>query len=534
MSASELTDTSQGLRELQDLILLIHPVKKSGSGLTIPFSFHKDIDNLDYVAKDRDTGKDVVDAEKLISWLDFKKALARKAVPTKDEFYLWLTEGKHVRIPDAQMKAKVAERWSKIEKILRALDALDKRLQETKIGYLEVRDCTANDEKKIFEIINTGGTPLTSEEILSAKPAYNRPVENADEMIQKNVRDLYAEIGVDTRGVVRWDIPATLLSRISFPSVLSDEMKLERRLTIGFKLMSGYYVGGVSKDDVSKLSDSSKVAWGTLTFENMMNRMAKALQRNELLNDWRTWQFPVSTVLGDQIAINYLLVLAKDWERKAEPTITNSAKHLQFQRNAATLLDRSIYEYVTRQWRGSGDSKTAANLANLGDDVFAPVPAQKWAQLADELVDEGKIGDRSYLFEDESKGVDSAVKVLLLYSYVAQGRRGPPREEHPVEVDHIIPRTVFATVPDATRRRKCHHIANLCLLPKTPNIQKSNKMLDTLTDAISKRTISENTGVPETEFARFSSPSRIEDLIALRGDQIKEALTTAREARIEA
>ncbi len=81
------------------------------------------------------------------------------------------------------------------------------------------------------------------------------------------------------------------------------------------------------------------------------------------------------------------------------------------------LLDRSIYEYVTKQWRGSSDSKIANNLEDLersGSDLFDPVSSQSWNNLIDEMIEKGTIDGDSYVDKLDNK----RVKLILYYYYI--------------------------------------------------------------------------------------------------------------------
>jgi len=217
-------DAYRSLRELLELLLLIHPKKRRSSGLTWPFDFKREIPDLEFLKQDQSTGKVYVDSDALLAWVDARKQIDRinhrEFPPTVDGFYEWLVPPpKQVANAD-RIRTRIAERWMQIRKVLVALDRLDTHLQETKIGILELKDCTDNDAKKIFEIINTEGTKLTAAEILSAKPSWNRLVDEPDPSIVKDKDSLYQTIGVNNTELVLWDIPATLLDRLKLDYIL--------------------------------------------------------------------------------------------------------------------------------------------------------------------------------------------------------------------------------------------------------------------------------------------------------------------------
>lgn len=209
---------AQGLQELLDIILVVHPKRPAGSGFTKPFDLRRFVPTVDYIKTDPATGRGYVDSAKLAAWIQFKRAstAGAHAYPgSVDEFMDWLGAPQLPPPLRGRLKEEVSRRWRRMESVFSALDSIDKRLQEAKIGYLEIRDCSANEERKIFVIINSAGTPLTAAEILSAKPAWNKLVENPDPTIILQKEAMYREAGIpipDT--TVRWDTAATLFSRL--------------------------------------------------------------------------------------------------------------------------------------------------------------------------------------------------------------------------------------------------------------------------------------------------------------------------------
>lgn len=217
---------NEGLKDLLDLILVVHPFRGRTSGFTKVFDFHNEIEDLDYIKQDTNSGIYYVDSNSLLAWIESQKRFGEirniKFPPSKEEFYNWLTKGrKPIARPDT-IKTNIDRKWEQIFSILNHLDSLDRRLQESKIGYLELSNCDDNDAKKIFEIINTAGTPLTAAEILSAKPSWNKKIENPDPEIIRNKDELYKEIGISTEGVVKWDIAATFLDRLKLKFIIGQ------------------------------------------------------------------------------------------------------------------------------------------------------------------------------------------------------------------------------------------------------------------------------------------------------------------------
>ena len=218
-----------GLQELLQIILLVHPRRKFSSGFTGPFDFDRWVDGLDFIVRDRDTGKRHVQGSRLRIWLRSQQAYADTEdlsyPPTKAQFFDWLMASGTLRegVTENRLRSTIESRWDRLHAAMTAIEAIDRRLQESQIGYLEIRDTSASDERKIFEIINTAGTPLTAAEILSAKSSWNVEVEEPAQQIERDVERLYKSMKIPHDGkVVRWDIAATLRDRLDIPAILGD------------------------------------------------------------------------------------------------------------------------------------------------------------------------------------------------------------------------------------------------------------------------------------------------------------------------
>jgi hypothetical protein len=238
----------ENILKLRDIILTVHEKRGKKSEFTEPFDFREEIDNLDYI-RTRSSGRRYVSTEDLINWIEYKSE--GNSTPNLDEFgqddfYDWLmynrVAGESGNAQEDAIRRKIERNWDQIIESLSALEDLNTTLANRKLGYLAVRDVTANDEKKIFEIINSEGTDLSSVEILSAKPSYNIEINNPSEKLVTDVQRLYQEeMGVEQQDVVRWDRPATFYMRLNIPTVFPTESySFERRVRIGFKLMSVY------------------------------------------------------------------------------------------------------------------------------------------------------------------------------------------------------------------------------------------------------------------------------------------------------
>ena len=522
----------ENLIRLLDLILTVHPKRARSSGLTKPFDFRDKIEGLDYLINPPN-GNRYIDTNQLLDWIEYRAGGQRTPdleYFDKETFYGWLMRGKTAGEGDnsteTTIKKEIDRNWQQIVSALQALDNLDTTLRNRKIGYMEVRDATANDEKKIFEIINSEGTDLTAVEILSAKPAYNIEIDNPSEDIERDIEQLYqVEMDVTQEDAVRWDRPATLYNRLDIETILPQNgYGFERRVRIGFKIMSGYYLGGISKNDFEKLAKED-ISWGATELEQKINNMETKLVGHPLLKFWEDWADPLVRMTSEAVSINYILCSLKYWESLGMPTRSGSAKLDKFQNKGAVLFDRMIYEYITRIWSGSGDTRIASNLTKISDEssLFKPVDSDEWESLLTDLIENGQIEGQDQL---NNKNPSSRVKLLLRYYYIVTQQR--PTSPNEMSVDHIIPSKEFESSVEEDLQRYEHHIGNLAELPSRDNSTKGDKSLDEITDPWLKSQISQYTGIDENDFGEYCDITDIEKLVEDRSERIKEAFLEGR------
>ena len=147
-----------------------------------------------------------------------------------------------------------------------------------------------------------------------------------------------------------------------------------------------------------------------------------------------------------------------------------------FGKNCLILWDKLIYEYVTVQWRGSGDTKIATNIASLKNDtneLFTPVPTENWIRLLEEIEEKAKVFGNNLTVK--------AMKPMLYHFYCLKSIAGPDSMQA-IEVDHIIPQSLFENSSIPNKDSIVNSIFNLGLLPKNENISKGKKVLAVITD----------------------------------------------------
>jgi hypothetical protein len=538
----ETQNFGEGLDDLLKLVLLVHPLTKGGleSSFRTPFNFDKSVKGLDFI-KQNDKGKRYVSSPLLLSWLKWKSEvnLGGSGLPDLEQFLEWLTAGKQVDKPELVRKRLDAE-WPNIERALLLLESLRVQLNSGVLGYLKINDgATPNDDKKIFEIINTAGTKLSAAEILSAKPSWDALVVDPPKPVERDVKNLYAEMGISFDGSVRrWDVAATLLDRLDYPIVFGDPeswqwqgiraKRLEQKITLGFKVLSGYYQGKLMKDQVAALPSTTNVEWDTVNLETRIEDVSKALGDHWFFEALQGWKFSFMGDLSDAVGLDFLLLTILDWERKQEPKAAGSAKS-SFRKNAIILFDRLVYEYVTEAWRGSSDNRIARNVEALKqseESIFEAVSPAAWEKLLADVVDRGVIEGRSYL-----KRPDSRIRLLLSYAMVI-AQVWPDKPTESIELDHIIPQQLFKQTGDKSLGQYLHHISNLELLPEQVNNSRSGRRLRELVppdfNPTVKKAVSRYSLIAEDSFEKFSSVADISLLHARRGEVLSTLLLDER------
>ncbi|HEX8177257.1 MAG TPA: DUF262 domain-containing protein [Pyrinomonadaceae bacterium] len=510
--------TKRGLHLLLEIILLVHNKTSRSSNFTRPFDFSKVIKNLPY--DDTEDGKSILSSKKLKSFIAQYMSFCTDEnleYEMVNSFKIFITDRFALNSEDQKKANRIIDlNWTKIIERIEVLEKIRNILIQSKIGLIEIKNIPLSDAQKIFNIINSKGTKLNAVEILSAKPSWNLPVKNPSQA-QIDVTDsLYKQIGVNNDKVVKWDLPATLLRRLEnfrpFFNISNDSSaRLDKQLTLGFKLISGIFEKGVKKDDIDKLSKNPSINWN-LQFESLiaeLNLLSKLILSTEYFKYFNSWNASVMGIMSEATALNFILVLFEDWKRKGKP-IGSDKKAKQFQKNSFILIDQLIFEYVNRQWRGSSDSKIASNLSEIPTqpDVLKPIDKTRWANLLDEIFATNTI--------DNFKINQKLVEPILYHFYSIKKLQGPSTQ-YEIEVDHIIPQSIFASSALPEKEYVQHNLFNLGLLPKDENISKGNKKLGQIQNKWLKDQIEKYEFIKERDFQKFSD---VNNFMALKKQRV--------------
>ena len=525
-SATEETvsESATGLELLLEIIKLIHNKQRKNTGFTKPFDFTKYVDKLPYLQE----GTNALSSRLLTTFIrEYQNYLSDHDLDfeTEDSFFQFLDSRSSIK-DSAKTKVQIHDKWGEIRKRMLILDKIENQLSLCKIGMIEVSNLSPSDSQKIFNIINSEGEKLKAVEILSAKPHWNIPVSNPSQDTVSVVSALYRELGTTQTGIVRWDLPATLLRRIGENCVIkrfsANKTDFVKELTCGFKIVAGIYEGGVKKEDIEKLSKTEAFNWNTdfdaLVYD--LKSMFKLLLSYDYFTYFKSWRSTIFELTSEAVAINFFVIAYKDWERKGKPVGTD-LKAKQFQKNCFILWDKLIYEYIYKQWRGAADGKTAGNIAAIASEpeVFVPVAEDKWLTVLNEIFVSNSI---------DSLDISQAMMTPLLYHmYCMRNIQGPDTSKE-IEVDHIIPQASFALSSIDRRDVIQHNLLNLGLLPKNENASKNKKRLIQIERPWLKDDIARYEFIPENKFQEFSNVSNYQIMFDFRRPYFIDAYTKYR------
>lgn len=510
----ESSKNRQSLGNLDELLLIIQTVHKKttiNSSFTKPFDFTKVIKNLPYV---ENNGTQTISGKKVTTFIkEYQKYVNDEFENRdidKDSFKSFILLRHQLNENEENSFNVILEKnWKYIEQSIEIVDLIENRLREAMIGIIETKDLSSTDSQMIFKLINDSGTPLSAVEILSSKPAWNIVVKNPSNNLIKYTEDLYNAINTESTNVVKWDYPATLYNRLDnidyiLPPLPYDS-HLEKNITLGFKIISGIILEAIKKEDLSLLSTDKNIRWSEQIDEIVLDicNIGKLLSESNYFKCLLSWNQSLMDLTSDAVALNFLFMTYKDYLRKGKPYGRGSK---QFVSNAIRLADKSIYEYVTKKWRGSSDAKISKNLKSFStlNDIYDVVPDDTWKTLLTNMIDHAKIEDDDIKF--------TLMKSIIFHHYAIAEIMGPNDINVKVNVDHIIPQSFFENGTILNGQNIKNSIFNLCPLPQKENAKKSDKILSAITDKWLIQQIEKYSHIKKEDFQKFSNVTNWEEL----------------------
>ena len=218
--------------------------------------------------------------------------------------------------------------------------------------------------------------------------------------------------------------------------------------------------------------------------------------------------------MGNSVALEFATLIYKNWVNLGKPT-KGHQKLKDFQKHAVILCDRLLYEYSSRLWAGSADSRLAKDLTTI-NERFTVVPVSEWESVIDKF----------------ATGNTSKVEKGIIYHYYCLKKMRPSFDGEGAnatyEIDHIYAQAQFSNVTTIDPALM-ESLGNKALLPKLDNIAKSNKKLNELVqyDWLFGE-ILRVTGIQSEDIDKYSDIINVQDLIDERIADYKTTFKTDR------
>lgn len=521
------------LESLLFVLKTVHKKTSSKSGFTQPFDFRKLIPQLPYVDGKALSGRKLKTF--IDEYLNFCREGSEEGANAKIVGENSLFEFYEMRFKEAgsnqKLRNSIKKNWSEIDASIRVVELIKEQLQDARIGVIETSSITSTDAQMIFTLINKEGTKLSAVEILSAKPSWNVYVDHPSQEVVSERKSLYKAINTDVERTVRWDYPATVYQRLKldflFPKYSYDKKsELDKKLTLGFKILSGIYQRGIKKEDVDSLSSNRDIVWehDIDGLVNELNQMGEVLRSHDYFKRLTSLGVCLMSITSDACALNFLLLTYADYKRKGKPVGANKKTSL-FVANALKLADQMVFEYVTFKWRGSSDSKVAKNIAgvNVSEERNDAVDESRWLNLIKGINDNQTIEDSEITFP--------LCKSIVYHSYAVLGISSPFVNTY--DIDHIIPQASFDASDSIPSDRVKHSLFNLCPLPSKENKRKGKKTLAALEDSWLIENVEVFAQIKQDKFAKYSKSSSWRDLRVKRRDVYEKDFLLARKSMFD-
>ena len=546
--AEEVNSKDSNLANLLDLIVFCHVNKKDKNyGLTQVFDISK------FINKDRkytsrflvEGTSDLFSCEKIKTLIGtYKKGCQADKQDYRDKNnYIQFLDMEFSFLSEAHKNKYFEEKMNDWEnkqlKAIRFFEIVDSVLNNTFLAVISVEDASSTDEQKIFNLINSNGTPLTAAEVLSAKPSWNKPVGYLSNEIKEAIVALYKDRlendDIDSSKCVRWDLPACLPSllknfEVFFPLSEYVKDKAGKATTLGFKIYSGIIQEGIKKEDLDQLSNSPKVNGDDFedflhTFNAMLLSMAE-MQYFKVLNSWK---LSLSKIIGDAPTLNFLFLAYHMYLVEDKPH-SGTASFDVFKKNCFIILDTLIYEYVNSVWRGSSDTLVSQRLKNFKatyskGTVLKSTTTEAWQKLLDDIIENNQIDGKNIMFGN--------MKPIIMHYFGIKRIKCNADYDFVPDFDHIIPQASFKSSTLADKDLLKDNIYNLALMPKSKNAAKNDRPLKTIDDETIINAIVDYEEIEEEDFDKYSKPTDIGALKEYRGGLIKEAFGETRTKLLE-
>lgn len=502
------------LKILLKLILMVHGIRQGTSAWEKRFDFSKFLVYSPFL----DNGK--VNPKKLKTFLlNFanEHPLLNFEQFAKELFTFPLREDAH----KDKFKEYLEQNFESIRSDIETIKEAEDIFSGARIGVISLNNVSPLDAQNIFSLVNSGGTQLKAEELLSAKQFWNEPFpENLVNLeIRTLVQNLYRDLNipgddtVNSCPVVRWDICATLLDRIDknhllFPAFSTSGKRSEVNMTkiaLGFKLASAISVGGISSKHIEKMEKCKNWEEMIASLIDDINKIAEILLNVNFYHNLNAWKKSIWDLLGSSATLEFIAILHKNWQDFGKP-IVDGTNRWTFIHNSLILLDRLFYEYSNNRWRGSGDNKMAKDFANIHDRL-SMLETESWIS-----------------FVRNASKVNADYKLLtpvLYYFSVLQKKSPDSLTQNTYDIDHIVPQSRLEALDQDTEVNGVNLLSlkdtlgNLALLPHRSNMKKTDKVLNEIDNDL-KEEVAKYSDVACEDFDKYSDVSKLPELCEQR------------------
>lgn len=495
------------LKSLLDLIALCHPLKGGKTNLQKMYEFNGIIAKSDLDYAEIVEGDYAVNSARLKKYID---SLIDDNVSTVEEFSAAVARRHRITGQDlSKLQNYIQQHWEYYEKSLKVIEKINDVLNHATVGMISLTNADILDAQNIFSLVNASGTPLSSEELLSARPYWNVALSNPSAELIESKKAMYKFLNIDVpEETCRWDLCSTFLKRIDKNGLIFENEKnsFTTSISLSYRIISALIVQGINNTSVMALEkpQSPAINW-ELDIERYIqgiNLMIAQLENIDLFKYVEAWNQSVMSLTSNSIAIEFCVLLYQRWKALGKPTRSSGQIHA-FNTDAITLFDRLVYEYSIRLWTGSGDSMVAAHLKDTTGSRFVKITEEEWKGFIDEI--EG----------GQYKGKPTSSKTLkpfLYYGYFL--RRLQPTLKNPstvYDIDHLIAQRLFKEYPSLDQTLKDNFL-NFSILPKGENIEKTDKKLNEIHDVWLIEQIMKYAQISDEDIQAFSDLSKIDQL----------------------
>lgn len=499
---------------LLKLILMVHSIRKETSAWEKRFDFSKFISCLPYIQK----GK--IDSKKLKSFLlewdeDYPDLDAEHFSEYMIQQYR-LEDG----VSASEFKTHIEHIFDSLKSDKDTVRHAESIFEEARIGVISLKNVSPLDAQNIFSLVNSGGTQLKAEELLSAKQFWNVPV--PEQLLNLEVRtlvqNLYKDLNIpgedtiNSSAVVRWDICATLLDRIDknhlfFPVFTQEKSGVNMtKIALGFKLVSAEATGGISTKHIEEVERCLDWENRVESLIDDVNKIAEILLEVNFYRDLIAWKQSIWDLLGHAPTLEFLAILLKNWKQLGKPTVDGTERK-KFVHNSLILFDKLVYEYSINLWRGSGDSKMAHDIEdeNIAERL-KETPCHNWEQFVTDAC--------------KSNANYKRLLAVLFYFTILQQKRPSCLVQTSYDIDHIVPQSALdgaldTEVAGIKLLTLKDSLGNLALLPHKANVKKTDHTLNNIESEL-KHEVARYADISLDDFEKFSNISNLPELCQQR------------------